>query len=405
MSPNLILASADPEQHVVAHGLFKLANENIALPFGTSVKEFWFTNHLLMLLVVMVLMLLVFVPIGRSYAVQLAQGNGALTPARGFRGLIEAFMDALRTSVVRPVLGDDTDRFMPFLWTLFFFILFGNLLGMVPIDAVANLFGKSHIGGTATGNVNVTGGLALVAFLMIHVSGVRKVYGQLVSGTFGMHHDEHGGGEEEHAAGGHAVPHHEHGGRAMAPGKAALMSPVCYLWNFAPHVFAPHHHREPGGLRVVMAVVYAAIIAAEYYGLALLFQASPEAARIAAYIGGAFGVAYALVSGGMSLMDLADVPMWGFFIPLEVIGALVKPFALCMRLFANMIAGHMVLASILALIPVFKGLTAGYLGMSLPIALGCVALNMLELFVAFLQAYIFMYLTTMFINLAINPEH
>ena len=85
---------------------------------------------------------------------------------------------------------------------------------------------------------------------------------------------------------------------------------------------------------------------------------------------------------------------------LEMIGALVKPFALMIRLFANMIAGHIVLASILLLI-----FAAGNWLVGITSALGCVALSALELFVAFLRTYIFVFLTTLFIGAAVEPEH
>ncbi len=51
------------------------------------------------------------------------------------------------------------------------------------------------------------------------------------------------------------------------------------------------------------------------------------------------------------MMWLADVPVWGLLLVLELIGAVIKPFALMIRLFANMIAGHMVLAALVMLIP------------------------------------------------------
>jgi F-type H+-transporting ATPase subunit a len=87
-------------------------------------------------------------------------------------------------------------------------------------------------------------------------------------------------------------------------------------------------------------------------------------------------------------------------VPLEVVGSLVKPFALAVRLFANMVAGHLVLAALLGLIFTFKsyGVAAGSI-------FGAAALSMLELFVAFLQAYIFTFLTVLFIAAGSVHEH
>jgi F-type H+-transporting ATPase subunit a len=197
---------------------------------------------------------------------------------------------------------------MPFLWCLFFFILFNNLLGMVPLDPLAVVFlGRGHIMGTATAGLSVTAGLALVAFVMIHVSGILEQVSV----------------QRQH-------------GRGL--GGAAVLGFLKYWYNFVPHI--------PGAVGVVL------------------------------------------------------------FVPLlilELIGALVKPFALAIRLFANMMAGHVVLASLLVLAPAIR--SAGDLGIAIPTVLGCAALGCLELFVAFLQAYIFVFLTSMFIGAAVSPDH
>ena len=99
-----------------------------------------------------------------------------------------------------------------------------------------------------------------------------------------------------------------------------------------------------------------------------------------------------------------DVPMWAILLVLELIGAGIKPFALMIRLFANMIAGHIVLAALILLIPVAAGIGA-QIGVGAPVTLLSLLIRMLELFVAFLQAYIFTFLTTLFIASAVAPEH
>ena len=104
---------------------------------------------------------------------------------------------------------------------------------------------------------------------------------------------------------------------------------------------------------------------------------------------------------GVKFMDIA---LWLLLLVLELIGSLVKPFSLCVRLFANMVAGHLVLAALVSLIPFTLGfLWAGPIG--LVVVLGCTGLSVLELFVAFLQAYIFTFLTTLFLASAVAPEH
>lgn len=263
-----VLASGDPLSHVLPHKLFEVGGYSIP-------------NTLVMLCVAGVLMLLIF---------PLAARSKDRVPT-GLRNLVESVLSALRDGVARPVLHEATDKFMPFLWTTFFLILFANLLGALPINPLITAVTghASHFGGTATGDISVTAALAVCAFLAIHVGGIRE------------------------------------------------QGFVHYCQNFAPHVPWP-----------------------------LLF----------------------------------------LLVPLEIMGAVVKPFALCIRLFANMIAGHIVLAILLG----FSGLLAdGLSGTSVGVTVGSVAgatfISLLELFVAFLQAYIFTFLATLFIGMAVHPEH
>lgn len=96
-----------------------------------------------------------------------------------------------------------------------------------------------------------------------------------------------------------------------------------------------------------------------------------------------------------------------FIAVLELIGLVARTFALAMRLFANMIAGHVLLAVLLSFIGMAWAAmgAAGGLVISIPVILGSVAINFLELFVAFLQAFIFTFLSAMFIGEAVNPPH
>ena len=92
--------------------------------------------------------------------------------------------------------------------------------------------------------------------------------------------------------------------------------------------------------------------------------------------------------------------LWPIMIPIEVLGLFTKPFALMIRLFANMIGGHIVIVSLIGLIFVFKTLIVA--PVSVAFVLG---INMLELFVAFLQAYIFTMLTSLFMGLGMQAAH
>jgi len=186
-----------------------------------------------------------------------------------------------------------SDKFLPFFWTIFLFVLFLNLLGMLPFM------------GSPTASIWVTGALAAIVFCLIHGSAVAKL-----------------------------------------GGKGYLMS----LW---PTIDVP-------------------------------------------YIG-------PVISFGI----------WA----IELFGTVIKCGVLAVRLFANMFGGHMVLATILVFIysagklmvneqgEVQGGGVAIWSVVTLSSVLGQVALSLLELFVAFLQAYVFTYLTAIFMGMALNPEH
>lgn len=98
--------------------------------------------------------------------------------------------------------------------------------------------------------------------------------------------------------------------------------------------------------------------------------------------------------------------MWPIIIPIEILGMFVKPFALTMRLFANMTGGHVMIAVLLGFVPMMIGALGvlGY-GLSLLAIAGAVAINLLELLVAFIQAYIFTFLTCLFLGQLIAHSH
>jgi F0F1-type ATP synthase membrane subunit a len=371
-----ILLSADPLEHVLPHSLH------------WSVAPFM-TNQMLMALVAGILMIVIFPLLFRK----------AETDApSGAKNFFEAILEFLRVEVIRPALKENTDRFLPFLWTLFFFILFCNLLGQLPIGEFLTIItGKeSHYGGTATGTLITTATLAICAFIFIHLNGIVQVARSLMNGTYGHHghHEEHSSdgspGHEaaidlEHVRGeglaadvpanmkalgnptkhyaddqhvshhhskpddGHLHDHGAHAGQRKSAAEAILLSVPLYLWNFAPHPFKPAPGASPIGW-------------------------------------------------------LADVPMWFFLLILEGVGALIKPFALSIRLFANMIAGHIVLAALVGLIVLMPS-ALGQIGVGIPVIVLSLLIRVLELFVAFLQAYIFTFLTTLFIASAVAPEH
>jgi F0F1-type ATP synthase membrane subunit a len=369
-----LLANADPTEHVKPHELFRVGH------------FFVFNNQMLMALIAAVLMILIFPRLFRD-----ARGD---VPS-GARNFFESILEFLRVEVFRPALKEHTDRFVPFLWTMFFFILFCNLLGQLPVDELVTVASggqvQTHVWGTATGTVLTTGALAVLAFIFIHANGVRQVAHSLIEGTYG-HHPHH----EEHSASGdkpgHEAAHDlEHmrgeGLAADVPGDMrALGNPTAHYAD-DEHI---KHHEKIGNVHV-------------YAG----HKVPPNIAWIAAfplYIWNFAPHPFKPQPGQSQLGWLIDVPMWAFLLILELLGAVIKPFALMIRLFANMIAGHIVLSSLLLLIPVTLGVGT-QIAIGAPVTLLSLLIRVLELFVAFLQAYIFTFLTTLFIASAVAPEH
>ena len=308
-----------------------------------------FSNHVLMLIIAAVLVFLVFTYVG-------IQARRSPVP-HGFCNLFESILSFLRTELIRPALHQNADRFTPFIWTVFFFILFNNLLGLIPVNdfiTFIRCLGKTRaqiahihpteIWGTATANFSVTGGLAIMAFFAIHVSGIVQQIRIKMNPALDPHH-HHTAEESHHAPGDHGdhLEHHDHAlPRPQPLPVACVTGGGSYIWNFAPH---PEVGWKPADLGLFFALLF-----------------------------------------------------------LEMAGALVKPFSLCVRLFANMVAGHLVLGALVSIIPFAA---AAYLWgpIGVIVVLGCTALSLLELFVAFLQAYVFSFLTTLFIASAVAPEH
>src|SRR5205085_9847428 len=98
-------------------------------------------------------------------------GVDAMVPV-GSSNMLEAVCEYLRKEVAEPALHEHTDRFIKYIWSVFFFVLTINILGLLPIPVISNLFGI-HLGGTATGNIWVTATLAIVTMAMMVVNGLR----------------------------------------------------------------------------------------------------------------------------------------------------------------------------------------------------------------------------------------
>jgi len=220
------------------------------------------TKHLIMMwLASIVLLVLLFAAVAKR----------SLVP-RGLYNFMEVLVQFVRDEIAKKNIGEeDADRFVPYLVSAFFFILFVNLFGLIPYAA------------TATGNLGVTVAMAVFTFLITQYASIKAM---------GL------GGYLKHLTGG--VP-----------------------W-----------------------------------------------------------------------------PLWPIMIPVEVLGLFTKPFALTVRLFANMVAGHIVILSLIGLI---FALGSQWVALgSVPLALG---IFVLELFVAFVQAFIFTMLSSIFIGQGIAAAH
>ena len=117
----------------------------------------------------------------------------------------------------------------------------------------------------------------------------------------------------------------------------------------------------------------------------------------------AFGVARNGVMGHLATFAPHGHPFlvrWFLLLPIEILSALVKPFALTMRLAANMTAGHMGIIALLGLIFILKNAFVG-----IPVVLLALGLMLLEIIVSFVQAYVFALLSGVFIGMALHPHH
>jgi F-type H+-transporting ATPase subunit a len=241
------------------------------IPLGPL--SFQLTRFMVMELVAALLIAAIIIPLARHIAKHPVT-RGA------FLNAFEAIILFIRDGVARPAIGGHgADEFLPYLWTVFFFVLFNNLLGMIPGGA------------SATGNINVTLVLAVITFGVVLFAGMRA------------------------------------------------MGPVGFWIGIVPKLDVP---------------------------------------------------------------KLIKPPLWALLFVIEVAGLLIRHLVLCVRLFANMLAGHLVLAVIFGFILMVSG---GLWYVVTPLSVGgLIALSLLELFVAFLQAYIFTFLSALFIGSAAHPH-
>jgi F-type H+-transporting ATPase subunit a len=295
-------AASDPASGGRIDFIGHVANSDALIHIGPVFGiDLSITKHVLMLWVVALLLIVGVTSIVRGYL-----RRGAMVPS-GAANALETIVEFVRDSMVRPNVGDKWVRtWTPILLTFFLFILTANAIGLIPIFEVIGLvdhmfldspddsFVKHllHGGATATGNFNVTAGLATVTFFAI-----------IVAGTLA-----HG-----------FVKHWK---------------------NLVPH------------------------------GL--------------------------------------PAPIYLLLVPMEIVGMFVRPFALTMRLAANMTGGHIAILAILSFVFIFAGMLGPIggigigLGFSVPVAGAVLGL---EIIVVLVQAYVFTLLSAVFIGMAIHVHH
>jgi F-type H+-transporting ATPase subunit a len=147
----------------------------------------------------------------------------------------------------------------------------------------------------------------------------------------------------------------------------------------------PFSATSTGNISVTFALAFISFLAQQYAGLSKY---------------GVVGHFKNLVPHGL------PAPLLVVMIPIEVLGMFTKPFALMVRLFANMLAGHMMITALLMLVPVMAQTSVGFGVAMIPVSLGMALFIMcLEVLVAFIQAYVFTLFSAIFIGMYAHPSH
>ena len=143
------------------------------LMIGTDALDLSPTKHVVMMLIAALLACVVLISAARAQGRHVARGQAP----KGLSGTIEVMVLYLRNEVILPAVGPHGEGFVPYLLTVFFFILFMCVLGLLPYGA------------TATGNVSVTGTLAIIAFVVIEIAGMRALGKKYISTIVYWPHD------------------------------------------------------------------------------------------------------------------------------------------------------------------------------------------------------------------------
>ncbi len=263
---SVFMSSAFHHGEHEAHGYKMVGEKIVATDPNVTVYDFSLTRNVVQMMLALAVLIWIMLSVAGKY-------NGEVKAPTGMQNAIEPVITFIRDEVAIPNLGAKADKFLPYLLTVFFFILVNNIFGLIP--AAANV----------TGNITFTLVLALVSFVVITISSNK------------------------------------------------------HYWS---HIFNPP---VPGFVK-------------------------------------------------------------GIMVPVEVLQVVTKPFALMIRLFANMMAGHVIIICLVSLIFIFAGISKGVgIGFT-PVSIAfAVFIYLIEVLVAFIQAFIFTMLTAVFISQAVEGDH
>ncbi len=236
---------------------------------GVKVYDISLTRNVVQMLIALILFVWLMIAVAKKYK----NGYGVTSAPSGAQNAIEIVIEFIIEQVAKPYLGNRYKKYMPYLLTVFFFILINTFFGLIP--------GSANV----TGNIAFTMVLALISFVIILLSTNKHYWGHIIN----------------------------------------------------PDV--------PWGVKIIL-------------------------------------------------------------IPVEILGIFTKPFALMIRLFANMLAGHIIIICLISMIFIFGALNKGIGWGFAPISLAfSVFIYFIEILVAFIQAFIFTNLTAVFIGQAMEGSH
>ncbi len=269
---SVFLSSAFEHGHKEVNGYKLLHNGKVATVDGSEFYDFSITKNVSILFASLFLMCVIFISVARSFA-----KNRGKAP-KGIQAIFEPFIVFIRDDVSKASIGPKYEKYTPYLLMIFFFIWINNMMGLVPFPP--------PFGGNLTGNIAVTVTLAVLTFIITHVSANK---------------------------------------------------------NYWSHIFNP-----PGVPGFVLPIL----------------------------------------------------------IPIEIMGVFIKPVVLTLRLFANITAGHIIGLAFISLIFIFGEMNAGAgYGVAVFSVAFKVFMLVLELLVAFLQAYVFTLLSAIYIGTAVEEHH